>query len=533
MGCSSCGTASGKVSGCQSNGGCSTGSCNRMNAYDWLVNLPISSADTMCRIVEVSFNNGSRKDYYRNSTIQLFEKGDMVTVEGVSGFDVGEISLTGEVVRIQLKKKGIQEQDPELRKVLRRSTDKDVDQLQQNKAREAEAIIRARAIARQLNLNMKVSEVEIQADGRKATFFYIADDRVDFRELIKIYAKEFKVKVEMRQIGARQEAAKVGGIGSCGRELCCSTWLTDFKSVNTTAARYQNLSINQSKLSGQCGRLKCCLNYELDTYLDALQGFPENADTIRVAKGTAILIKKDIFKNLMWYILPDSSKQYPLSIERVKKIKLANLKGEVPQELEPAELIPAKAREVEPEYADLVGQISLKTLEKAEKKKKYSGSGPQRPGQQPQQKGAQGSPPRTGGQPRPPQNRGGDRPQQQRTPQKPGQQPRPPQQPRGQQQPRQQNGPRPLGEDKPQSSEPRPQQQPRQRPPRDAEQNAGQQRPPREPRPNLNRQRPPGEGDQRANDQRAPSDQAQNPNPPRAPLPPPSQGGATGTPDQA
>ncbi|RYY18627.1 MAG: hypothetical protein EOO04_23595, partial [Chitinophagaceae bacterium] len=405
MGCSSCGTAGGKVSGCKSNGGCSTGSCNRMNAYDWLVNLPFSSADTACRVVEVSFNNGSRKDYYRNSTVQLFEKGDIVTVEGVSGFDVGEISLTGEVVRIQLKKKGIQEQDAEMRKLLRRSSDKDIDLLRQNKAREADALIRARAIARQLNLNMKVSEVEIQADGRKATFFYIADDRVDFRELIKIYAKEFKVKVEMRQIGARQEAAKVGGIGSCGRELCCATWLTDFKSVNTTAARYQNLSINQSKLSGQCGRLKCCLNYELDTYLDALQGFPENADTIRVAKGTAILIKKDIFKNLMWYILPDSSKQYPLSIDRVKKIKLANLKGEVPQELEPADLTPAKAREVEPEYADLVGQISLKTLEKAEKKKKYSGGGgssrpaqqsQQRGGQQPQQRPARGPQQRTG-----------------------------------------------------------------------------------------------------------------------------------------
>ena len=218
----------------------------------------------------------------------------------------------------------------------------------------------------------------MQADSRKATFFYIADGRVDFRELIKIYASEFKLKVEMRQIGARQESAKVGGIGSCGRELCCSTWLTDFKSVTTTAARYQNLSINQTKLSGQCGRLKCCLNYELDTYLDALQFFPENCDTIQVAKGTAILIKKDIFKNLMWYILPDSNKQYPVPIERVRKIKSLNHQGVIPEELEHVEVTSGKPKEVEPEFVDVVGQISLRSLEKADKKRHQQ----QRPNQQ-------------------------------------------------------------------------------------------------------------------------------------------------------
>jgi cell fate regulator YaaT (PSP1 superfamily) len=343
-----------------------------MNAYDWLVNLPISDPESHCRIIEVSFNNGSRKDYFRNSTVHNLEKGEPICVEGVSGFDVGEVSLTGEIVRIQLKKKGIQEYDSEIKKVLRRATEKDLEIMEQNKAREREAVIRSRAIAKQLNLDMKISEVEIQADGRKATFYYIADDRVDFRELIKIYAKEFRVKVEMRQIGARQEAGKVGGIGSCGRELCCATWLTDFKSVNTTAARYQNLSINQSKLSGQCGRLKCCLNYELDTYLDALQHFPDNADSIQVAKGTAILIKKDIFRNLMWYILPDSNKQYPVPIERVRKIKQQNLQGIIPGELEAVEVTSQKPKEVEPEFVDVVGQISLRTLEKAEKKKKHN-----------------------------------------------------------------------------------------------------------------------------------------------------------------
>lgn len=384
MGCSNCGT--GKPNGCKSNGGCSTGGCNRMNAYDWLLNLPLSDPESYCRIVEVSFNNGSRKDYFRNTTVHNVEKGELICVEGVSGFDVGEVNLTGEIVRLQLKKKGIQEFDAEIKKVMRRASDKDLEIMAQNKAREAEAVIRSRAIARQLNLDMKISEVEIQADGRKATFFYIADDRVDFRELIKLYAKEFRVKVEMRQIGARQEAGKVGGIGSCGRELCCATWLTDFKSVNTTAARYQNLSINQSKLSGQCGRLKCCLNYELDTYLDALQHFPDNADSIQVAKGTAILIKKDIFRNLMWYILPDSNKQYPVPIERVRKIKQQNSQGVIPQELEAVEVTSQKPKEVEPEFVDVVGQISLRSLEKAEKRKKHqsqqSRPQPNKPGPQ-------------------------------------------------------------------------------------------------------------------------------------------------------
>lgn len=381
MGCSNCGTANGKPSGCKSNGGCSTGGCNRLNVHDWLANLPFSDPESGCRIVEVSFNNGSRKDFYRNSTTHVFEKGDLVSVEGVSGFDVGEVTLTGEIVRLQMKKKNVEELNPDMKKILRRAGDKDLEMLRQNKAREKDALVRSRAIARQLKLEMKMSEVEIQADGRKATFFYIADDRVDFRELIKIFASEFRLKVEMRQIGARQEAAKVGGIGSCGRELCCSTWLSDFKSVNTTAARYQNLSINQSKLSGQCGRLKCCLNYELDTYLDALQYFPDNTDTLQVAKGTALLIKKDIFKNLMWYVLPDSSKQFPLSIERVKKIKQLNIQNIIPDSLEPVELGTSKPKEEEHGFVDLVGQISLKTLEKADRKKRQQKQPNNRPPQ--------------------------------------------------------------------------------------------------------------------------------------------------------
>jgi len=386
-----------------------------MNVYDWLANLPFSDPESSCKMVEVSFNNGSRKDYFKNSTNYFFEKGEMIAVEGVSGFDVGSVNLTGELVRLQLKKNNIKEDNPEIKKILRRANENDLAKLKETKARERDVMIRSRAIAKQLRLDMKIAEVEIQADGRKATFFYIADDRVDFRELIKVYAGEFKVKVEMRQIGARQEAGKVGGIGSCGRELCCSTWLTDFKSVNTNAARYQNLSINQAKLSGQCGRLKCCLNYELDTYLDALQNFPDDCDSIEIARGRAFLVKKDIFRNLMWYTLPDSNKQYPLTLERVKKIKSLNQQGIRPDELEPVEVVSKKPVEVEPVYADVVGQISLRSLEKTSRKRREQERGPgNRQGGNDQRGNRQGgNEPRGnrqgGDQPnRPPQNRGGN-----------------------------------------------------------------------------------------------------------------------------
>ena len=371
MGCGSCGTSKdGAPSGCQSHGNCASGGCNRMNVHDWLANLPFADPESNCKIVEVSFNNGSRKFFFKNTSTNYYEKGDMIAVEGVSGFDVGMVNLTGELVRIQLKKHKIDEQSVDIKRILRRASTTDLAKLKETKAREAEVLIRSRAMARQLKLELKMAEVEIQADGRKATFFYIADDRVDFRELIKLYAGEFKVKVEMRQIGARQEAGKVGGIGSCGRELCCSSWLTDFKSVNTNAARYQNLSINQTKLSGQCGRLKCCLNYELDTYMDALQFFPENADVIEMAKSRAFLVKKDIFRNLMWYTMPDSNKQYPLTIERVKKIKELNKQGIRPEDLEPADVTSNKPKDIEPVYADVVGQISLKSLEKTSRKRR-------------------------------------------------------------------------------------------------------------------------------------------------------------------
>jgi cell fate regulator YaaT (PSP1 superfamily) len=425
-----------------------------MNVHDWLMNLPFSDPESNCRVVEISFNQGSRKDYYHNATLQYFDKGELVTVEGVSGFDVGEVSMTGELVRLQLKKHRMPEDSADMRKIIRRAGQIDIEKWRESKGRERELLIRSRAIARTLGLQMKLAEVELQADGKKATFFYTADDRVDFRELIKQYNNDFKVKVEMRQIGARQEAAKVGGIGSCGRELCCSTWLTDFKSVNTQAARYQNLSINQTKLSGQCGRLKCCLNYELDTYLDALQHFPNNADVLEINRGRALLVKKDIFRNLMWYTLPDSNKQYPLTITRVLEIKEMNKQGQKPDELQAVEVVSSKPREVEPEFVDLVGQISLKSLEKTsrrnrDKEQSRGREQQQQRGRDQQQKGrdqqrGSGNEPQKDG-----QKPGGN---QQQPQQKPGSKQQGPQssgQPQGQQRPHPQGG-QPGGQRPPQ-----------------------------------------------------------------------------------
>ncbi|TKK69956.1 hypothetical protein FC093_07120 [Ilyomonas limi] len=457
-----------------------------MNVYDWLKNLPFADSDGGCKVVEVSFKQGSRKDFFRNVTLQEFEKGELVTLEGVSGFDVGEVSLTGELVRLQMKKKGVNEMNPDMKKIIRRSTERDIELYTQQKSREPEALMRSRAISRQLNLDMKLSEVEFQADGRKATFFYTADDRVDFRELIKIFASEFKVKVEMRQIGIRQDAGKVGGIGSCGRELCCSTWLTDFKSVTTTAARYQNLSINQTKLSGQCGRLKCCLNYELDTYLDALQGFPNNADTLQTTKGNASLIKKDIFKNLMWYMLPDSSMQYPLTIARVKEIIRLNAKGERADDLQPVDLTSNKQKEEIPAHVELVGQISLNTLERNSKKRKDKEremKGGERKNEPQQQRRSEQQPPNKG--------------QQLKGEKKPQQQQRAPE------------GKQPPSKPKSLNSNNSQQQLPKNKPPKPRRANSGgnnqQQMPPQQPQ---QKQRPPQQRPQ--NPQLPPSSEGEN-----------------------
>ncbi len=373
-GCTSGAGKDGKPSGCKSNGSCSSGGCNRLNTYDWLSGIAVGYDDEITRFVEVSFKNGSRKEIFRNTNKLLIDTHDVVVVDTeMGGYNVGVASLTGELVRLQMKRKKIQENNASIRTVLRKASENDQVKWEEASKRDKDTMVRARAIARSLNLDMKIGDVEFQGDGKKATFYYIAEDRVDFRELIKAYAAEFKVKVEMNHIGARQEAARIGGIGSCGRELCCSTWLTEFKSVTTSAARYQQLSINQAKLSGQCGRLKCCLNYELDTYLDAVQDFPKNVEKIETVSGVAYLMKTDIFRRLMFFAYKEKNVFHPVPIDKVKEIIELNKQGEKPADLgEYAVKAPVRKTQVEEElkYADVVGQITLESLGKKKSKSK-------------------------------------------------------------------------------------------------------------------------------------------------------------------
>ncbi len=372
MGCAGCSVKSkdGTPVGCRNNGNCSTGGCNRLNTYDWLSTMDISDVEEF-HVVEVTFKNGSRKGYYLNEMTSRTATGDMVVVESAAGYDVGRISLSGELVRLQLKKRRLNEEDL-LHKVLRRANQRDLEKLDEARGLEYPTMIRARAIARTLDLEMKIGDVEFQGDRRKATFYYTADGRVDFRELIRHFAKEFRVKIEMRQIGARQESARIGGLGSCGRELCCSTWLTDFKSVSTAAARYQNLAINQAKLSGQCGRLKCCLNYELDTYMEALEQFPENADKLKTEAGVAVLVKTDIFKGIMYYAYEKEGfrgKHYPLDLERVHEIKEMNDNDEFPTDLVDLQSLLDSADEPEIDFEAVNSVIELPPEEKKKRRR--------------------------------------------------------------------------------------------------------------------------------------------------------------------
>ena len=342
-----------------------------MNTFDWLTALDIEDFSTYDK-VEISFKNGSRKEFFKNPPSSRATTGDMVLVEADNnGYDIGRITLSGELVRIQMKKRGVKE-NAMLPSIIRKANERDLERLQESRDAEKATMIQARAIARSFKLDMKIGDVEFQGDKRKATFYYTADGRVDFRELIREYAREFKVKIEMRQIGARQESARIGGLGPCGRELCCSTWLTDFKSVSTTAARYQNLAINQSKLSGQCGRLKCCLNYELDTYMDALEQFPTRADKIHTEEGTAVLMKTDIFKGLMYYCYEKDhgrGKFYPLEVDQVKDVIKMNKAGQKPADLLSLQFVEEEEEEVGFD-GDLTGVVELPNDRKKKKKKK-------------------------------------------------------------------------------------------------------------------------------------------------------------------
>ncbi|WBV51060.1 PSP1 domain-containing protein [Chryseobacterium gambrini] len=311
------------ANGCENVNTC--GNSYKLSVFDWLSNIN-NPAPNRCDFVEVRFKN-DRKSFYKNVNNIPLHIGSVVTVESSPGHDVGVVSLTGELVKIQMKKKKCSEESA--LKIYRQANQKDLEVWQEARKKEDSVKIDARKIAHRLGLEMKITDVEYQGDASKVTFYYTADNRVDFRQLIKEYAGAFRTKIDMKQIGFRQEAAKVGGIGSCGRELCCSTWLTDFRSVNTNVARYQQLSINPQKLAGQCGKLKCCLNYELDSYLDALSNFPSSSTTLDTEKGRAFCIKIDVFKKKMWFAYVENSiAWYDFDIDLVKKLISKNKRGE-------------------------------------------------------------------------------------------------------------------------------------------------------------------------------------------------------------
>ncbi|WP_374166240.1 stage 0 sporulation family protein [Arcticibacter sp. MXS-1] len=379
MGCGSCSTGGCTPAGCKSNGSCLTNGCSKLDVYDWLSDMDMPTNYRPFNIVEVRFK-GSRKDFYINHENLYLEMGELVVVETpTGGYDIGHISLTGELVRMQIRKKHLKLEDI-VKKILRKASSTDVDKWKAAKDLEWETMHKARTLALNLGLSMKLSDVDYQGDKTKATFYYTAEGRVDFRELIKKMAETFRIRIEMRQIGMRQEASRLGGIGSCGRELCCSTWLTDFKTVSTSAARYQNLSLNTLKLAGQCGKLKCCLNYELDTYMDALKDIPDDVDRLETEKGTARLQKTDIFKKLMWFSYPNEESWIPLEISRVREIQKMNRAGEKPDDLkeEAVELTPTPVAKIL-DYENVVGQDSITRLDERnnnrKRKKKRSGKG--------------------------------------------------------------------------------------------------------------------------------------------------------------
>lgn len=386
MGCGSCSSGGCSPAGCGDKGHCASGGCNRLNVHDWLSNLELPWGQKPFEYVEVRFKE-NRKEFFRNvNQLDLYQN-EWVVVEAQQGHDVGQVTLKGELVRLQMKRRRVSEDDATIRKIYRKATPQDLEKLAELRAQEAEVSYKAREIIKNAKLNMKLTDVEFQGDRAKIIFYYTAEERVDFRELIRMLADAFKARVEMKQIGPRQEAARIGGLGVCGRELCCSSWLTDFKSVSTSAARYQNLSLNPAKLAGQCGRLKCCLNYELETYMDALQAFPKDARFLNTQTASYELVKTDIFKRQMWYQLQGKAGEYtevnaiPLTIEQVLEVKAMNKAGEKPLSLEA--MVPVVEPELneEPDF-ELEAEGVLDRFDgnrrsgNRKKKKKKPGSGP-------------------------------------------------------------------------------------------------------------------------------------------------------------
>lgn len=377
MGCASCGSG-GTPNGCKNNGLCSSGGCDKLEVYDWLSNVALPENQKPYEIVEVRFKN-ARKGFYRNVNGLGLQAGDVVVVEASSGYDIGVISVIGELARIQVKRKAPNFKHVEARKIMHVATQAEIDLWIKGRSLEKEIMYKSRTLAMNLNLEMKISDVEYQADLSKATFYYTAEGRVDFRQLIKDMADAFKVRIEMRQIGSRQESARLGGIGSCGRELCCSTWLSDFRSVSTAAARYQQLSLNPQKLAGQCGKLKCCLNYELDMYTEALKALPRADIKLKTEKGDAYHVKTDVFKHLMWYAYPGEGALVVLTPEQARKIQQMNKNGNIPRDLK--EFAFEVEKEVEIGFENVVGQDSLNRFENKQKTRKKKKKKPRNPNQ--------------------------------------------------------------------------------------------------------------------------------------------------------
>ncbi|PCJ64952.1 MAG: hypothetical protein COA58_11820 [Bacteroidetes bacterium] len=373
MGCGSCGNNNGSHSpGCKSNGGCSTGSCNKLNVYNWLTDMVLPEDYTPFNIVEVRFK-GSKKQFYKNiNNLELFT-GDKVIVDSDIGYDVGEVSLSGELVKLHLKKYGVDENNSEMRTIKSKATEQQIAKYQEFKDAEQKTLEEARTIALQLQLKMKISDIEYQGDGKKVTFYYTSEGRVDFRDLIRRYASSFKSRIQMLQVSYREEASRLGGIGSCGRELCCSTWLTDYKVVSMSAPKTQNLSINMLKLSGQCGRLKCCLNYELELYSEKLKEFPSEKVKLKTESGLASLRKIDILKGTAWYCYENSFDWIPVNIDRVNEIIAENKKGKTPMTLSDT----AKGAEIAFKTLefkdDLLGDTDLTRMDNKNRKSKGKG----------------------------------------------------------------------------------------------------------------------------------------------------------------
>lgn len=329
--------------------------CSKFDTFDWLASMPLPEDFKLIDVTEVRFKN-SRKDFFKIPADLELNVGDIVAVEASPGHDIGIVSMIGEIVRFQMKKKKINPNSEDLKKVYRKARLTDIEKWIASVEMENSIMFKARELAEELGLRMKINDVEVQGDGTKEIFYYTAEDRVDFRELIKVMADEFKARIEMRQIGARQEASRLGGIGTCGRELCCATWINDFHSVTTNAARVQQLSLNPQKLAGQCGKLKCCLNYEYETYQDALKEFPNNEIILKTKKGEALHQKTDIFNKLMWYSYVDNPSDFlAIPLEKVLNIIAENKQGNFPEKLEDF----AHISEQKTDYDTVVGQDDL------------------------------------------------------------------------------------------------------------------------------------------------------------------------------